>query len=255
MYARFWLKTALYRYVPGGFGQFRRLRRYREPGYVPSRDRHAVRERHNASSGWGEPQQASVRTREYESYDEYTVHQRQKLDEILKIGGDLLANRVVAGYRRKFLRRFRPLSALLPRSAVILCLGARLGTEVEVLRDIGFRNAVGIDLNPGPDNPYVDVGDFQHLEAADESVDLVYSNCIDHAFDLDAFFAEHRRVLKPTGYAMYDFPIRNDDGAAPFESVVWSDDETVLAGIREHFGEVVRREDDGHSEWLLVRAR
>jgi SAM-dependent methyltransferase len=252
VFVKFWVKTALYRFTPGGFGYYRRIHRYRDPAYDHARDRHSVRERHTASAGWGDVGDDGLRTREYETYDEYVTHQRQKLDEMLKIAGGL-ENRVVARYRVKFYRRFRHLSDILPGSATILCLGARLGTEVEVLRDLGFENATGIDLNPGPDNPLVEVGDFNNLDAADASVDLVYTNCIDHAFDLDAFFAEHARVLKPDGYALYDLPHRNDDGPAPFESVVWADDEIVLNRMSEHFGDVVRSESEPAWEWFLLR--
>lgn len=251
---RFWGKTALYRLTPGGFGYYRRLRRYRNPRYEHARDMHSVRRRHNGSTGWGTTDERGLKTRSYDSYDEYVVHQQQKLEEILKIDGGF-SNAVVATYRLKFYRRFRHVVGLLPRSAEILCLGARLGTEVEVLRDLGFANANGIDLNPGPDNSLVRVGDFQHLDVPDASVDLVYTNCLDHAFDLDAFFAEQARVLKPTGYALYDFPQRNDDGPAPFEAVVWESDTPILSMMMSRFGEVVHRESEEGWQWFLVRRR
>ena len=44
----------------------------------------------------------------------------------------------------------------------MLCLGARLGTEVRALHNLGYF-AIGIDLNPGVDNPYVLMGDFHKL--------------------------------------------------------------------------------------------
>jgi SAM-dependent methyltransferase len=249
--ARFWLKTALHRVTPGGYGYYRRLRRLRDPAYDPTRDLHSVRRRHNGSSGWGEAQDG-LRKRDYASYDEYVVHQQQKLDETLKLQGGF-SNRVIAHYRLKFYRRFRHLVGLLPKSAVIVCLGARLGTEVEVLHDLGFTNAYGVDLNPGPDNPLVRVGDFQQLDIADSTVDLVYTNCVDHAFDLDAFFAEHARVLRPDGYALYELPEVNSDGPAPFESVVWTSDALILERMLPHFREIVRRERDAGWEWFLLR--
>lgn len=250
---RFWLKTALYRWTPGGYGRYRLLRRLKDPAYDHARDRHRVRELHNATTGWSTTVSDGLRTRRYGSYDEYVTHQRQKLEEILKVGGELLANRVVSAHRVRFFRRFRILNGRVPRSAAILCLGARLGTEVEVLRDMGYRNAVGIDLNPGPDNPFVRAGDFQELEAADDSIDVVYSNCVDHSFDLDGFFAEHVRVLTPGGYALYDFPAKSDESTSPFETVVWSDDALVLGQMEAHFGAVVERGRDDFWEWLLLR--
>jgi SAM-dependent methyltransferase len=248
---RFWGKTALYRLTPGGFGYYRRLHRYRNPDYDHARDMHSVRRRHNGSTGWGATDDQGLRTRRYESYDEYVAHQREKLEEILKIDGGF-SNAVIARYRLKFYRRFRHIVRLLPPSAEILCLGARLGTEVEVLRDLGFANASGIDLNPGPDNALVRVGDFQHLGVPDSSVDLVYSNCLDHAFDLAAFFEEQARVLKPGGYALYDFPHKNDEGSAPFEAVVWDSDAPILA-MMSRFGEVVHRETEEDWQWFLLR--
>lgn len=251
MFVRFWVKTALYRLTPGGFGYYRRLRRYRDPGYDPNRDIHLVRRRHNASTGWGEPDTVGIRRRQYESYDEYVVHQQQKLDEMIKLYGGF-DGRVITAYRLKFSRRFKQLVGLLPRSATIVCLGARMGTEVEVLRDLGFENASGIDLNPGPGNPWVRAGDFHHLDAPDSSVDLLYTNCVDHAFDLDAFFAEHARILKPDGYALYELPEANEDGPAPFESVTWTSDEVVLERMLPLFGDVVGRGRESGWEWILL---
>ena len=85
-----------------------------------------------------------------------------------------------------------------PAGTELIAQGGRTGSlivlkegEVEVLRDLGFRDAWGIDLNPGPDNPFVRPGDFMHLDAPDNSLDLLYSNCVDHAFDLTGAIREH----------------------------------------------------------------
>ena len=102
---------------------------------------------------------------------------------------------------------------------MIVCLGARQGTEVEVLRDLGFQRAIGVDLNPGPANPLVVEGDFHQLDLPDQSVDLVYSNSLDHAFDLNLFFAEAKRVLRPGGYALYDVGSPPSAGRGPAESI------------------------------------
>ena len=196
--APFWLRQPLYRWTPGGFGHYRKLRRYADPGYDHERDKHPVRAKHFGAEGLTPPDEDGFVHREYGSYDEYLEHQRQKLDEILHIGRGF-SNAAVAETRSRFYRRFRHLVRLVPRDAVILCLGARQGTEVEVLRELGFRNAYGIDLNPGPENDLVRPGDFNRLDEPDDSVDVVYSNSLDHAPDLDAFFSEHARVLRPQG--------------------------------------------------------
>jgi SAM-dependent methyltransferase len=250
--APYWLRAPLFRWTPGGFGYYRRLRRYAEPGYEWQRDRHPVREKHHGAERLGEPSRGFV-TRDYGSYAEYVVHQRQKLDEILRSGA-AFPNAAVAAYRRRFYRRFRHLIRYLPPDATIICLGARQGTEVEVLRELGFRNAYGIDLNPGPENELVAQGDFHDIDVPDDSVDLVYSNSLDHAFDLERFFVEHRRVLKDDGFALYDVHGAYSPGdKAAFESTLWTRPEHVLKRILDHFQRVLRLETVGDWTWVLVQ--
>lgn len=250
--APFWLKSPLYRWTPGGFGHYRVLRRYSDPTYDDLRDRHPVRRRHFGSSGLRPPDDCGLVIRDYEDYDEYVVHQRQKLDAKIK-SGDGFPNAVVSEVRRRFYRRFRHLIGLLPRDATIVCLGARQGTEVEVLHDLGFRNAYGIDLNPGPENPLVRTGDFQNLENETSSVDLVYSNSLDHTFDLDSFYQESARVLKPNGLALYDFgaPYRPGE-KAPFEATLWLRVEDVLLRALTHFDRVLKLETEPGWTWVLL---
>lgn len=251
---KFWIKTVLYRLTPGGYGYYRTLRRLRDPSYVHERDKHAIRRKHHRLGGWKswQPGRATV-YRDYEDYTEYQLHQRQKLEEMLRSTGGF-SNAVVAEYRIKFYRRFRALRCLLPADARILCAGARQGTEVEVLRDLGFARADGIDLNPGPENSLVRPGDFMHLDVPDSSVDLLYSNCVDHAFDLEAFFAEHARAIKPEGYVLYDLPVhqRQQD---PFAAVAWESEEELLRLMRRHFGSTIRLEQDRAWTWILLRGK
>jgi SAM-dependent methyltransferase len=250
---RFWTKTALHLLVPGGWGYPRKLRRYSDSAYELERDLHPVRRKLRTASRWSSAEAAEgIKRRGYDSYDEYIVHQRQKLDEILKTSGGF-PNAVVARWRIRFYSRFRHLLGLLPTDALIVCAGARQGTEVEVLHDLGFRCAYGIDLNPGPENPYVRAGDFHELENADASVDLVYSNSLDHAFDLKRFFAEHARVLKPGGYVLYDVS-RSPAAHAVFEAIVWESEDDVLEAMACHFGPVIRLERRRGWTWVLRRA-
>ena len=238
--------------MPGGYGQYRALRRYRDPSYDHTRDKHPVRAKHAADLGWLPPSGATVLARDYASYEEYTTPQKQKFDEMLKLQGGF-SNRTIFEYRRRFYRRFRQLKRLLPPAARILCLGARQGTEVEVLRDLGFRNAHGIDLNPGPDNPLVRAGDFMNLDERDGSVDMIYTNCVDHAFDLEKFFAEHARVLAPGGYALYDLAADQDGARGAFEAVTWARTEDVLIQVLQHFETIVNVKRERDWVWVLVR--
>jgi SAM-dependent methyltransferase len=251
--APFWLRQPLYRWTPGGFGYYRTLRPHADPGYVHERDKHPVRAKHHDAEGLLPPDAEGFVHREYDSYDEYVDHQRQKLEEILRLGHGF-TNASVTEARSRFYRRFRHLIKLVPRDAVVLCLGARQGTEVEVLRELGFRNAYGIDLNPGPENELVRVGDFNRLEEADGSVDLVYSNCLDHALDLDAFFAEHARVLAPDGFALYDVHQEYTPGEpAPFEASLWLRREDVLVRALVRFAHLQRLQAEPDWTWMLLQ--
>ncbi len=252
MHLRFWFKTALHRFTPGGFGYMRTLRRWRDPRFDLARDAHPVRRKHHGRGGWRRDRQGPLRYRDYQDYQEYVDHQRQKLDEILKIRGGF-SNREVTAYRLKFYRRFRHLRGLLPAGARILCCGARQGTEVEVLRDLGYPHAYGIDLNPGPDNPFVRPGDFMHLDEADRSLDLIYSNCLDHAFDLEAMLDEHLRVLKPGGYVLYDVNCAEEAIGGAFEAVSWDSAEDLLLFLLRRFPRLLRAQREEAWIWFLLQ--
>ena len=251
---KFWGKTFAHLLTPGGYGYIRKLRRGRDANYNHERDKHPVRRKHHGAGGWKDASESGLRKRDYESYEEYLTHQKLKLEELVKIKGGF-SNFDIFDYRVKFYMRFRQLPKLLPCDARILCCGARQGTEVDVLRDLGFRNARGIDLNPGPNNPLVVEGDMMKLEAADNSLDLIYTNCVDHSFDLDAMIAEHARALKPDGYLLYDIAFNEEEGAGVWESIAWEREEDVVRRLMEKFRELVRVERERQWVWALLRGK
>jgi SAM-dependent methyltransferase len=104
----------------------------------------------------------------------------------------------------------------------VLCLGARIGTEVKAFRDQGAF-ALGIDINPGTKNEYVIFGDFHHLKFPDRCVDVVFTNCLDHAFDLHRVLDEIRRVLRPSGQFLIEAVAGLNAGKQPgfYESFWW----------------------------------
>jgi hypothetical protein len=83
---KYWLKTVLYATWPGGYGYLRRLHAERNPRYNIARDKHPIRQKHNAQSGW-QTTTTPLRQRAYGTYSEYTLHQQQKYFEILKVHG------------------------------------------------------------------------------------------------------------------------------------------------------------------------
>lgn len=251
---KFWAKTFAHLLTPGGYGYIRKLRRGRDASYDHERDKHPVRYKHHGAGGWKDAKEGGLRKRDYESYEEYLTHQKLKLEELVKIKGGF-SNFDIFDYRVKFYTRFRQLPALLPRSAEILCCGARQGTEVDVLRDLGFGNARGIDLNPGADNPLVTEGDMMKLAVPDNSLDLIYTNCVDHSFDLDAMITEHARALKPDGYLLYDIAFNEEEGAGVWESIAWEREEDVVRRLMEKFRELVRVERERQWVWVLLRGK
>jgi len=241
---KFHFKNISYRIYPDK----RRLISYKDLSYVHERDKHPVRFKHFGKEGWKSQKNEGFLYRDYSDYNEYIAHQTQKYDEILKVEGGFSYSTILS-YRIRFYNRFRYLRGYLDKTAIILCLGARQGTEVEVLRDLGFENAYGIDLNPGPENQFVKVGDFMHLNEKDSSVDMIYSNSIDHAFNLDRFISEHTRILKSNGYALYDFVAKPN---GPFEAVEWYSTESLIPIMLKHYKELVMTMSEFPWKWFLL---
>jgi SAM-dependent methyltransferase len=156
------------------------------------------------------------RQRQYASHEQYRAHQRSKL---AYMDGE--------GLRSCDTRLHSALSARLrqngtPRGSRVLCLAARRGGEVRAFLDCGCF-AVGMDLNPGVDNPYVVAGDFHALQFPDQVVDIVFTNSLDHVLDLKAVVAEMRRVLVPTGRVLIEAMAGDAEGSkfAYYESYAW----------------------------------
>lgn len=172
--------------------------------------------------------------REYPSYEAYVQHQRTKLDA--------MRARSLERHDARFHEALSSRLAALPldlRGLPVLCLAARQGTEVRAFTDRGAF-AVGIDLNPGKGNRWVVVGDFHDLQFADDSVGLVYTNSLDHAFDLDRIMAEVRRVLRPDGHFLAEVG-RGGEAGGFYESLAWSSVDDLVATILARGFELVQR--------------
>ncbi|XP_047322481.1 uncharacterized protein LOC124926324 [Impatiens glandulifera] len=86
---------------------------------------------------------------------------------------------------------------LLQNSSRALCIGARVGQEVEALKRVGVSNSVGIDLVPYP--PLVIRGDFHNQPFGNDTFEFEFSNVFDHALYPEKFIGEIERTLKPGG--------------------------------------------------------
>jgi len=116
----------------------------------------------------------------------------------------------------------------------VLCLGARLGTEVKALHGLGHF-AVGMDLNPGPGNELVLPGDFRRIVFPDGAADAVYTNSLDHVSDFAQMMREVYRVLRSGGLFIVDHAKGYDEGFVPgnYEATHWATSESLYQRICE----------------------
>jgi ubiquinone/menaquinone biosynthesis C-methylase UbiE len=92
-----------------------------------------------------------------------------------------------------------------------------------------------VDLNPGEKNRYVLPGDFHHLIFPDASVDGVYTNAVDHSFDITRLISEVKRVLRPSGIFVMDFQSGFSEGQEPgdYEAIHWRSAESLLRLVEQ----------------------
>jgi SAM-dependent methyltransferase len=184
---------------------------------------------------------SAFQNRSYDSYEAYLEHQKAKL-----------AIHDFANYDTEFRTALRERLAALDmawQGRTVLCLAARIGTEVKAFLDLGAF-AIGIDLNPGKENKYVVQGDFHDLQFAPKSIDIVYTNSLDHAFDVDRIAREVLKVLKPDGILLVEAVQGQDQGVNPgfFESFCWKNIDELIR-VFESAGFKVTRRNAMTSPW------
>lgn len=200
--------------------------------------------------------------REYRNYREYVAHQVRKLD---KENVHKNLSRKFKSRMYKFMEKFKKFVHHFEGDA-ILCLGARLGDEVLAFRNLGFPESVGIDLNPGPDNQYVIKGDFHDIPFENASFQAVFTNSLDHAWDLKVVSKEAGRVLKKDGIFICDVPFAFGDhihlvdlpSDAQFESIVWDGINDFIGEFGEHFTVIEKmgnREKGNHHVILVMKKK
>ncbi|NIO22166.1 MAG: methyltransferase domain-containing protein [Candidatus Aenigmarchaeota archaeon] len=156
----------------------------------------------------------AFRKRVYHTYKEYVSHQKSKLELMDLSDYDIK-------YRQVLRERVKKLN-LLHKGMTALCLAARIGTEVKSFLDLGYF-AIGIDLNPGENNRYVVHGDFHDIQFPPNSVDVVFTNSLDHVYDIKKVINEIRRVLRPKGFLIIEVVSGSGEGKSPdfYESFWW----------------------------------
>lgn len=142
---------------------------------------------------------SKIETRSYDSYEAYIRHQKSKADHGSPLYKRLLTDlweSDCAGFRENF----APYAEMLSTCDNALCLGARTGQEVHVLRQMGVSGAIGIDLVSTL--PLVLEGDVHNVKFDDNSFDFIFSNIFDHVLYPDKFVLEIKRLLKPNRHCL-----------------------------------------------------
>lgn len=171
--------------------------------------------------------------RAYEGYEEYVRHQAAKLETLQLTDYD-------SRYRRELHSRLEG-DGIEWRGKSVLCLGARIGTEVKAFVDEGAF-AIGLDLNPGPGNHFVVVGDFHEVQYADASVDAAFSNSLDHSMELSSMLREVQRVLKEGGLFIVEAPVR-EGGFDEWAAISWPSIDSLIGVIVRNGFELQSRMD------------
>lgn len=173
----------------------------------------------------------------YDSNDNYFQHQSSKIDINPKLLKSYSDERIVGFFMAEFavLLRYIPL-----KSKPVLCMGARRGAEVAALHRLSMTKAIGIDVNPGPQNPesfgcgecagLVEKQDFHSTSFPDNYFGMVYCNCLDHCRSLIRVLKEARRILdKENGTLVLRLP--NHRPAGTYETCMWGNYKEVLAVV------------------------
>ena len=163
-------------------------------------------------------------TRDYRSYNDYVNHQKEKLEKVQ----DAVMKYDVQ-YECIVRERYKDLHFW--KGSSVLCLAARLGGEVRAFKSLGAL-AIGIDLEPGDQNPYVLVGDFHDIQFADETFDYAFTNAIDHVLELDRFLLEVSRVLKKGGVFITEIAETKPNN---YEVLDTRDTDTLIKIIQRYF--------------------
>ncbi len=186
------------------------------------------------------------------SYQNYLMHQKFKFDFYKKPLDDNFEDQT-----NYFFDNFKNIKTKYKDKKYTLCLGARTGAEVNAFRKLNFFS-IGIDINYPKNSPYVIFGDFHNLQFPNESFDIVYSNCIDHTYDLNKFVNEAKRVCKKDGLIIFDLQKGNQDHVGKrgnfgnFEALGWTNTDIIIKKICENDLSVVSKENISKDYFQVV---
>jgi SAM-dependent methyltransferase len=106
---------------------------------------------------------------------------------------------------RLLVRRVVELGGLSPTSSV-LCVGCRNTVELDLFKDAGVRDVIGIDLVS--QSPEIVVMDMHDMTFPDDRFDAVYaSHALEHAYDVPTVVSEIARVGRPGALVGIEVPL------------------------------------------------
>ena len=192
-----------------------------------------------------------MRQKQYDDYDHYISVQKSKT---MKPSVRTVHETKFDHRKRKFVADFiYQLSDLVPAKSKVLCLGARRGEEVAAFQEIGY-DAIGVDLVATP--PYVIEADFHDLPFEDSSFDLIFSNSVDHVFDLEKFTSEICRVMRLGGIGLFRFSIgRIGDRWASLEFDTAEEFLMYFSDYEIVKNETIKRQDVGIDQFVILRKK
>ena len=136
------------------------------------------------------------KVRHYTNYEDYIKFQSVKTSDPAKrekwLGDEWQSK--VTGFKSEFSK----FGNIIGEETKALCIGARTGQEVAALKEMGVKEAIGVDIVPC--EPNVIEGDMHCLGFEDDSFDFVYMNVLDHSINPETAMIEAERVLKVGGY-------------------------------------------------------
>lgn len=162
------------------------------------------------------------------NYKFYLFHQKLKSFFRLEKLNDSYNSRL-----KEFEKEFKNIEFLGLKK--ILCVAARLGTEVHALRNLNY-DAIGIDIFVTKNNKYVRYGEFENIPYENQTFDAVYTNSVDHIYDLEKTVNEIDRVLNTRGYLLLSLMKGIDEGfemAGTFETLVWKKRFDIISKIQK----------------------
>merc|ERR1712166_1422293 len=120
--------------------------------------------------------------------------------------------------------------------------------------DFKGKHTVGVGLNPGEKNPHVLLGDAHSIGFAPGSVEILYSNVLDHILNLDNFVEQVAGVLSGGGLFLVDLSKKAVDEYAVHD---FRKEKAVFMNLLQSHFTIVSELDESQPEsvWFIVAKR